>query len=99
MKTYILKKPSKAVRCIFALWAEDLERGSLVTHQDCSDVVAMFRAIASVPTKRFIFSEDNFFWLWNHFAEQLQLCGTSEPGLHAEVVPVLAWLETAEIVG
>ena len=99
MKTYILKRPSEAVRQIFDLWADDLVRGALVTHEDCSDVIAMFRAIASVPTEKIIFSEDNFVWLWNHFSEQMQLYGVAEPGLRNEVLPVLAWLDTAEVVG
>lgn len=99
MKTYILKRPSKAVRRIFDLWADDLVRGSLVTHQDCTDAVTMFRAIARIRAKTFVMFEANYVWLRGHFAEQLQLCGPFEPELRKEVLPVLAWLDSAKQVG
>lgn len=94
----MLTRPSKTVRRVFDIWADDLVRGSLVTNDDCSGVIATFRTIARARVGTIILLDESLVWLRNHFANQLERYGAFEPELSKEVLPVLAWLDTAKEV-
>lgn len=94
----MLTRPSKTVPRVFDLWADDLVRGSLLKKDDCSGVITTFRTIARVRVGTIILLEERLVWLRNHFANQLERYGAFESGLSKEVLPVLAWLDTAKEV-